>query len=361
MTSARRRLLFRAPRSPLPGLRRALFWSLLAGGLFSCAPDGAQSPAPTLFSGPTMGTRYTVKLAQALEVAAVDSVQRAVDRTLARVNRRMSTYLPDSEISRFNRTAGTDWFGVSVETAGVLAEALRTSRLSAGAFDVTVGPLVQLWGFGPAGQRVIRPSPAEVADARGRVGYRLLEVRTAPPGLKRAQNAVEIDLGAIAKGYGVDQVAVTLDSLGLSAYMVEIGGEVRVKGEKAPGQPWQIGIERPVADKRVILRVVSLSDVALATSGDYRIFFEQDGQRYSHTIDPRTGEPIDHDLAAVSVLAGSCMRADALATALLVLGPRDGYELAVREQIAALFVLREGEQLIEKPTPEFGRRYGSME
>jgi thiamine biosynthesis lipoprotein len=328
--------------------------ALAAALLAACSPRG-QEPADLLsLAGQTMGTTWTVKLPAA---GAPDTtvLRGAVEAVLEGVNARMSGFREDSELSRFNRHAGDDWFPVSAATARVLTEAERTSRLSDGAFDVTVWPLVQLWGFGVAGRRDAPPAPEALAAARERVGWRRLAVHAAPPALRKTRPDVQIDLGAIAKGFGVDAVADTLASLGLASYLVEIGGELRAAGAKGPGQPWQVGIERPQEIGRGVQRILALSGMALATSGDYRNYFEEGGRRYSHTIDPRRGEPIAHRLASVTVADPLCMRADALATALMVLGPERGYELALHEELAAYFIVRGEDGFLERATPAFER------
>ena len=349
------RRIQRPVRHPVRCLAAALLSvAALAVLLPACSPRDEAPPDLLVLAGATMGTTWSVKLPAA---GAPDTtlLRAAVEAVLEGVDARMSSFRADSELSGFNRQAGTEWFPVSAATARVLAEAERTSRLSGGAFDVTVWPLVQLWGFGDAGHRDEPPPAQAIADVRQWVGWRLLAVRDDPPALRKAHPLVAIDLGAIAKGHGVDSVADTLAALGLEAYLVEIGGELRSAGTKAPGRPWRVGVERPQEVGRGIQRTLNLTDLALATSGDYRNYFEADGRRYSHTIDPRTGEPIRHRLASVTVADSLCMRADALATALMVLGPERGLELALAESLAAAFIVRGDEGFEELATPAFER------
>ena len=315
-------------------------------------------PAATTLSGRTMGTTYSVKLAAAPDGTGAAALQAEIDAALATVNRQMSTYDPDSELSRFNASGSTDWFPVSGATAKVVAEALSVSRESDGAFDATVMPLVNLWSFGPEARPDAVPTDAEIADRKAFVGADKVEVRTDPPALRKAAAGASCDLSAIAKGYGVDVVAELLDRRGLSGYMVEIGGEVRTKGRRADGRGWRIGIERPLTGERAVERVVELSGESLATSGDYRNWFEAGGVRYSHTIDPRTGRPIGHGLASVSVVADDCMTADATATAVMVLGPDAGYDWLVGRGAAALLIVRDGAGFAERPTPAFTAKFG---
>ncbi|HUG90708.1 MAG TPA: FAD:protein FMN transferase, partial [Planctomycetaceae bacterium] len=253
----------------------------------------ADSGAPVTLTGETMGTTYTVRLTRLPDGVSAAELQREIDRRLERVNDLMSTWRPDSELSRFNRHQGTDWFPVSADTAKVVAEARRTSDLSGGAFDATVMPLVDLWSFGPAGRPQAVPSPEELAAARERVGYENVEVRSDPPALRKLQPGVQLDLSAIAKGYGVDVIAASLEGLGSGLQtsngpgkasspsrvtqpahlksvsptptgdLVEIGGEVRARGTKPDGAAWQVGIETPTSNRRGIQRVLALRDRAL--------------------------------------------------------------------------------------------------
>lgn len=295
------------------------------------------------YSGRAMGTtfRVVVGVEPGLER---ELLRQSIQAELERVEGRMSTYREDSEVSRFNRFSGTEAFAVSDETARVVAAARAVAEASAGAFDVTVSPLVALWGFGAdAAMEHPQPEPEKLSQALRHVGYEKLHVELDPPSLRKEDPAVQIDLSAIAKGYGVDCVALRLEALGARRFFVEVGGEVRVSGDKAPGRPWRIGIEQPDRKVRVSRRVVQLSAGALATSGDYRNYYERDGQRISHTIDARTGRPIRHTLASVSVLAESAMLADAYATAINVLGPAAGPALAKQRGLAVYWIEREGE------------------
>ena len=266
----------------------------------------------------------------------------------------MSHYRPDSELSRFNRAATTEPQPLSGETLGVVADALAVSRASGGAFDVTVGPLVDAWGFGPPGRAPAAPDEATLAALRARVGADLLEVDLAASTLRKRRANVIVDLSAIAKGYAVDAVASLLAEHGFGDYLVEIGGELRAGGTNERGEPWRVAIERPAPGFATAQRIMPLTDAALATSGDYRNFYDLDGARVSHTIDPRTGRPVTHGLRAVSVIADRCILADARSTALNVLGPEDGYDLAAAQGWAALFVADDGTgRLVERETPAF--------
>lgn len=294
----------------------------------------------TELRGETMGTTYSIKLVAA---GANDPhvVQKQVDQLLAEINQQMSTYLPSSELSRFNQAPADVWFDVSPETAHVVGQALRFYDETGGALDVTVGPLLRLWKFGPGGRRigaqVAEPSPEAIADARELVGAALVEVRHDPPALKKHATGVEIDLSAIAKGYAVDAVTELLQGRGVSDCMVEIGGELRAAGRRGDGGAWRIGVEGPSSGARRLSMSVPLRDLAMATSGDYRNFRSSDGKLVSHVIDPRTGEPLPRRGMAVTVVAETCLEADALATSLLVLGPDEGYDWCKESSVAAMF------------------------
>lgn len=332
--------------------------SLIVPGMIFCLPSvacskAASSSSPVSISGPTMGTRYNIKIPKLPEGISVGQLKQDIDAVLEQVNNQMSAYRKSSEISRFNRSTETTWVSVSKATALVVAEALKVSESTDGAFDVTVGPLIRLWRFGPNRGEKRVPREDEIREAMQRTGYHKINVRMAPPALRKLQGDIQINLSAIAKGFGVDQIGGFLERSGISNYLVEIGGEIRTRGSKSDGSPWTIGIETPTDFRRGIQETIHLGDLAMATSGDYRSFFKQDGKRYSHTIDPKTGRPVEHTLASVSVITEDCMEADAWATAFMVLGPDRGYALAVRKGYAALFLVRRGDTFLRRATPEF--------
>lgn len=321
-----------------------------------------QPAEPIAFRGETMGTTYTVKLTSLPGGTSVAQLKRLVDEALAEVNRRMSAYDPNSELSRWN-AAGEDWFPVSADTACVVAEALRIGRLSEGALDITVGPLVKLWRFGPGDSLTdaTAPSPEQLAAARSLVGYRRIDVDlNDSPRVRRRIAGGSVDLSAIAKGFGVDRAAAALEAAGVEDYMVEIGGEVRARGCNPTGAPWTIAIETPRPDARTVFRVVRLRDASLATSGDYRNYREIDGRRLCHLIDPRTGKPIDHQLASVSVIHASCMTADAWATALSVLGPDQAMRTAEENALDVMLIVRVGDGFECRTTPGFAALSAEM-
>jgi thiamine biosynthesis lipoprotein len=324
---------------------------------------GCSQPArsATQFGGPTMGTTYTVKIAgPRLGAAAEAGARRAVEGALAGVVDRMSAYRDDSELSRFNRHRGDAPFALSRDTFAVFRLAQEVSAATDGAFDITVAPWVDAWGFGPGRAQRVVPD-AEVAALEQGVGWRMLTLDERNSTVAKAVVEMRADLSGIAKGYAVDGAAEALDALGFADYMVEAGGEIRARGRNADGRPWQIAIERPDAVPQRAHRIVPLTGLAMATSGDYRIYFERDGQRYCHEIDPATGRPIRHGLASVTVVAPDCGYADAMATALIVLGPERGRALAAARNVAALFIVREGDGgLREFATPAFAALGGHL-
>ncbi len=329
--------------------RLLLLWAVL---LAACDSE----PRPHLFQGATMGTTYSITLPRLPEGLGESQLQREFDQRLARVNREMSTYEADSTISRFNRSDSTDWVAVSPAFAEVTRTALELSLLSDGAYDITVAPLVDLWGFGAGDYSDARvPADDEIALALKTIGYQRLELRTTPPAIRKRTPGLTIDLSSIAKGYGVDVLADYLESLGLKDFLVEVGGELRASGLSHRGDRWRIVVEKPVAGERSVQRVIEIDGQGIATSGDYRNYFEQNGIRYSHIIDARTGKPITHSLASVTVLADTAMRADGWATMLLLLGEEAGFELARRQEIAAFFIVSQAPGFATRETAEFTR------
>lgn len=314
-----------------------------------------QPPPLLILNGTTMGTVYSVKIVpSAVNQSGLDSLQlkREIDLILQQINQQMSTYQKDSELSLFNQYRNTDWFPVSPELSLVIQKSLRISQLSDGAFDITVGPLVNLWGFGPEERNELVPTDEELQDRIRYVGYQNLHVRNAPPALKKDIPEIYCDLSAIAKGYGVDKLGEYLQKTGIQHYLIDIGGEIQAKGKNQLGKIWKIGISTP-DDKYDIQKVLLLENQSVATSGDYRNYFEKDGIRYSHTIDPRTGKPITHNLASVTVIQDSCMVADGMATAIDVMGPERGFAFALKLKLSAFLIVREENEYVERMTPEF--------
>lgn len=325
------------------------FLLLLVLSLCGC---GASTPEHVQLelTGRTMGTTYSIKFLPGDRALDVEAFQQIVDNRLAEINAVMSTYDPKSELSRLNRRNAPKSAEVSDELMQVLQAASRVHMLSQGAFDPSVGPLVNLWGFGPETVTAF-PNEAEIRSHLELVGYSRVHLDKNNRQVTRPAGMV-IDLSAIAKGYGVDQVAQILDRAGYTNYLVEIGGELRASGANASNKPWHIAIEKPVPGQRQVHGIINVSGLGMATSGDYRNFFEKDGQRYSHTLDPRTGYPVRHSLVSVTVLADDCMTADALATAFMVMGREKAAALAEAEEIAAWFIEQSGTELVDTLTPK---------
>lgn len=312
-----------------------LFAALL---LSACFDDGGKV---IRLSGNTMGTTYSVVAVNVPEYMTHKQLSDAVEATLARVNASMSNWDPASEVTIFNEARHTSRVKISPDFARVMAGANRVHELSEGKFDVTLGPLIDLWGFGAKKPGDPIPADADIAAALDRVGQAdLLELDEATLTLRKTDPEVSINLSGIAKGFGADAVAATLSGMGVEQYLVEIGGDLVTRGVNDRGEPWVIGIERPDPGSGAVEMIVPVSDLGMATSGDYRNFFEQDGVRYSHLLDPTTGRPITHRATSVTVLAENAMMADALATAMIVLGDREGMRIAEEQGLAVFFISR---------------------
>jgi thiamine biosynthesis lipoprotein len=324
-------------------MRAVLAVAVLAcAALASCA---ARPPAAeTLLRGETMGSAWTVKVVGELSRSPED-LRAGIQSRFEAVNLALSTWRQDSALSKFNASETGEWQEVDPELAAVMAYALSLAEASGGSYDVTVGPLVNLWGFGPdpATHRV--PDAAALARAKARVGWRQVEVDVArhrarkPPG-------VYVDLSSLGKGRGVDRVAEYLDAQGVANYLIDLSGKLRARGRNARGSAWRVAVERPSADAATGEAdmdpvIVTLHDSSVATAGDYRRYFEAGGRHYSHIIDPRTGEPVSHHTVSATALASDCMQADALATMFMVMPPEEALTLAARRKLAALMIARE--------------------
>lgn len=310
-------------------------------------------PEELAITGPTMGTTYSIKVVRPPRNVDADTIRVATNEVLDRIDRSMSGYRVDSEISRFNAAASTEWFDVSSDLATVVEAALRVSQQSGGAFDITVGPLVAAWGFGANGEPVNLPDDARVVGLRAHVGYAKLQSRLDPPALRKEDARLLVDLNGIAPGYAVDLLAQRLQSMAIQNFMIDIGGEVQTRGRNAHGQLWRIAVERPADAEPEPYAIVQLDNASVTTSGEYRHYYDRSGQRYSHTIDPRTGRPVSHTLASVVVIGTDSMHADAWATAFNVLGTEEGHALAAKLDMPVLFIDAEGGKLRSVTTPRF--------
>ena len=322
--------------------------ALLLAALSACG----EQTAPIQLSGQSMGTSWNVTVVPGKGTPPVEVLQQGIEAELEAVNRSMSTYREDSEISRFNAIGVDQWFEISPDMDAVLSAAMAIGWQSNGAYDVTVGPLVDLWGFGPPGPVTAPPSDDAITAVLERVGQDHLRLDSEGQRLLK-RSPVQLDLSSIAKGFAVDRVAQWLGAQGVERYLVEVGGEMRLAGLSARGDPWRIAIERPESGDRAVEQAIRLTDVGVATSGDYRNIFEVDGKRYSHSIDPHSGYPVAHDLVSVTVLHPSSMMADGWATALVVLGYEKAMAVAQEQGLAVYFIRRQGDAFVETHTPAF--------
>lgn len=326
----------------------SLCFFLLAGG---CAEHA--KPRVLKLEGRTMGTTYhiTAVAPESLSVSE-GALQMEVDKSLENFNQIMSTYIPDSELSMLNQEPVGNPRVVSSKLFDILKLSRKISEFTGGSFDVTVGPLVNLWGFGPEERDAKAPSDEMIAKAMIGLGYDHVVLDAAHRQVTRSAD-IYIDLSAIAKGYGADEVAELLRKHGIENYMVEVGGELALAGHNPSNVPWRIGIEQPTVVNTGVSQAIAIGVGGVATSGDYRNYFEVDGKRFSHTIDPKTGKPITHTLASITIVAPTSAEADALATAINVMGPEAGYTFAVKKGLAAYFIIRHGDGFVTKSTPEF--------
>jgi len=320
-----------------------------------------ESPTKVILRGKTMGTTFAITIEELSDAQRLPEIELAIEQRLADINQIMSTYITASEISQFNRSQTTDWYNVSKELLGIVRLAQSISEQSQGAFDITVGPAVNLWKFGPqteanSADRNGIPTPDDVAQVLKHIGYQQLHTRDNPPGIKKDDPQLQIDLSAIAKGYAVDQIIELLAAFQLDIqYMVEIGGEIRTVSHpqnRDNRRTWRLEIQDPSGQTGTARRIVAVNNQAIATSGDYVNYYEIEGVRYSHTIDPTTAKPVHHQLASTVVITDTCAAADAWATALLVLGPKRAYDIANKQEqpFAALLITRINDQLRWTPT-----------
>ena len=322
----------------------------LAALIFFFTAALAPAAEPVALTGRALGTTWTVKFLQPATPLNPATLTARISATLERLEQQFSTYRSNSELSRFNTARTTDWITVSPELARVATDSRALSVLTGGAFDATIFPLIDLWGFGPQRRFGPTPSAAEISAARSRTDFRRLESRASPPALRKTSADLAADFSSMAKGFAADTIAAQLSALGSTDHYVQIGGDIATVGPR----PWRVAIEQP-AGSAPLAHIFDLAGQSLSTSGDAHNSFIHAGRRYGHILDPRTGEPVASLLASVSVVAPTCAQSSARATALFVLGPDAGFALAVRERWSALFLIREGPSLTARPTPEFTR------
>ena len=304
------------------------------------------------FAGPTMGTTFSIRAIDHSNRITDDMLRDAVEQALITTNKALSNWDSGSEVSRFNAARSTGPISVSQPLYDVARAAEDVRQASEGRFDVALGPLIELWGFGSGGQNHVAPTESQIADARARTGQGGAVV-LGDGTLRKAHADDAIFLSAIGKGYGVDAVANAIRSLGIDDFMVEIGGDLYASGRNQDGLPWQIGVETPDSRSSDLQKVVGLRNHGMATSGDYRNYFEVDGQRYSHILDAETGRPVAHQTASATVVTENAMLADAWATAMLVLGSVKGMEIAANNDLAVLFVDRTEDGFAASASPKF--------
>ena len=301
-----------------------------------------------ILNGLTMGTTYSVKINADNAFVEKNQISDDIDEILSEINQSMSTYIKESELSNINFSTISDWQSISDDLFEVIDHAINVSLKTNGAFDITIAPLVNLWGFGPDELQNKIPTDEIIELTKQNTGYKKISIDKSLKKISKLDPNLHIDLSGIAKGFAVDKIARYLDKRGFKNYLVEIGGELIGKGLNKDNEIWQIGIENPNNNSDTIKRIIRLKDMAMATSGNYMNYFEKDGVRYSHTINPVTGKPIKHKLASVTVLDNSAMNADALATAFMVLGSEKALSLADNLEIAIYLIIKDGKRFEEK-------------
>lgn len=321
---------------------------VLVGMLPGCGNDDTMES----FGGPTMGSTYSIKYVRHSGLPKPAAVQVEVERILADVDRQLSTYRSDSDIERFNQLPGNTCQKMPPSVLELVRVGEQLSSQSDGSFDLTVEPLLNIWGFGPQAREEKVPTGQALAEVRQRVGHTHLRIE----GDELCKDAaVEVDFNSIAAGYAVDLIAARLEALGIHNYLAEATGELKAAGSKLDGSPWRIALEEPRDDQQVAERVIAIDGYGLSTSGDYRNYFVQGGQRFSHTFDARTGAPVSHNLASVTVIHPSALMADGLSTLLLILGPERGWDYAEKHDIGAFFVIRADTGFVTRTSHAFER------
>lgn len=324
---------------------------ILAGLLAGCGNgDSLES-----FGGPTMGSTYSIKYVRHAGDPDSSQVRREVEGILGEVDRQLSTYRNDSDIERFNGLPADSCQKMPASVLELISVGEQLSAKSEGSYDLTVEPLMNLWGFGPQGREDKVPDAATLAEVMQRVGRQHLHIN----GDQLCKDAaVEVDFNSIAAGYAVDTIAAKLEALGIHNYLAEATGELKAKGKKLDGSAWRIALEEPRDDQQVAERIINVDGFGVSTSGDYRNYFLQDGRRYSHTFDARTGAPVLHDLASVTVIHPSALMADGLSTLLLILGPEKAWDYAEKHDIGAFFVIRADTGFVIRTSRAFERLSG---
>ncbi|VVM97592.1 FAD:protein FMN transferase [Pseudomonas fluorescens] len=328
------------------------FWFL---GLITALSGCGSSDSMESISGPTMGSTWSVKYLRHADLPAPTEVRIEVEKILAEVDQQMSTYRSDSDIERFNDLPANRCQKMPEPVLELVRVGEQLSVQSEGSFDLTVEPLLNLWGFGPQAREEKVPNPEALAEVRQRVGHAHLRIE----GDRLCKDAaVEVDFNSIAAGYAVDRIAAKLEAMGIQNYLAEATGELKASGRKLDGSPWRVALEEPRDDQQVAQRILAVDGYGVSTSGDYRNYFQQGGRRYSHTFDARTGAPVLHTLASVTVIHPSALMADGLSTLLLILGPERGWDYAETHGIGAFFVIRADTGFVIRTNQAFERLSG---
>lgn len=335
--------------------KRLVFYPLLLS-LFLVGCEQAGKTEIVMLNGATMGTTYSIQLVKRHDVVIESSLSSEIKNILNSVDSSMSTWRSDSELSHVNSNQSGEWLNVSSDLLFVLDMALNISKETNGAFDITVDPLVELWGFSSNEPINSIPDEKSIKDRMQQVGYKYLIIDKQRGAIKKII-PIRLNLSAIAKGFSVDKIAEYLDKKGVDDYLVEVGGELRFKGNKKNEIGWKIAIETPSTLDRKPNKVISISDNSIATSGDYRNFYEIKGHRYSHTIDPVSGRPVNHNLASVTIINKNTAYADALATGVMVMGFEKGYEFCRLNKIPAYFIIRENGEFVSKYTHQMEKYF----
>ena len=321
-------------RSVQDHLKNTVFLMWLGIGLILC---GCQPPVKEhTVHGKTMGTTWSAILVGDADEAV--EAETLIQSRFDELEAIFSTWKKDSAVATFNASPSTDWQPVPQELADVAAKSQQFSRITHGAYDITMAPLLALWGFGSDKQDCQPPSDAALAKTKALTGWQKLEVSTAPPRLRKRETNLQIDPSSLVEGYALDDISAKLRAKGISHFLLEVGGEMIASGTKQDGKAWTVGIQRPGPDRSAVATSTPLIDQAISTSGVYQQYWEHDGQQYSHVLDARTGRPVEHRLQSVSVKATKAIDADGWTTVLLILGPQEGHALAKAQNVSAVFL-----------------------
>lgn len=327
--------------------------AILIGALSGCGNGDSMESV----GGPTMGSTWSIKYVHQPGSPPPAEVRSEVERILAEVDQHMSTYRSDSDIERFNALPANRCQKMPASVLHLVRVGQLLSEQSEGSYDLTVEPLLNLWGFGPQSRGQAIPTTQALAEVQQRVGYRHLRI-------ERDQlckdAAVKVDFNSLAAGYAVDTIAARLNALHINNYLVEVTGELKAAGEKIDGSPWRIALEQPRDDRQIAQRIIAVDGYGVSTSGDYRNYFERDGRHFSHTFDARSGAPVSHALASVTVVHPSALMADGLSTLLLILGPERGWDYAETHDVGAFFVMRADTGFVTRTNQAFERLSGGQ-